>query len=92
MSAEQFDKIIERLDTLSRLLAINVLKEMSQTERISLLVDFGFENKSIANLLGIKENIVRATKSNIAKTAKKPKAEKKTKSKKDEETEKKTKN
>ena len=70
MSTEQLDKLICELQTLTKLLAINVLKEKSQTERVSLLLEFGFENKEIANLLGIKYNIVTATKSNLAKSRK----------------------
>ncbi len=79
MSEEQLEKIIDELEALTKLLAINVLKDKSQTERISLLDEFGFESKVIANLLGTKDNIVRATKSNVAKSAKKRKDDKKTK-------------
>jgi hypothetical protein len=81
MSNEQFDKIIDKLDTLAKILAVNVLKEKNQTERIILLAELGFENKTIANLLGIKENVVRATKSKAAKSAQRPKASRKVKPK-----------
>jgi len=73
MSEQQLDKIISELQTLTKLLAINVLKDKNQTERVSLLDEFGFENKAMANLLGTKDNIVRATKSKIAKSSKKQK-------------------
>jgi len=79
MSEEQLDKIISELETLTKLLAINVLKDKSQTERISLLDEFGFGNKAIANLLGTKDNIVRATKSRVAKSTKKPEHDKEAK-------------
>ena len=77
MSSEQFDKLIFELQTLTKLLAISVLKDKNQTERVSLLADYGFENKEIANLLGISDDNVRAVKSNIAKSLKKVKVDKK---------------
>ena len=92
MSAEQLDKIIEELEALTKLLAVNVLKDKSPTEKIGTLLEFGFETKTIAKLLGTKENIVRATKSNIAKSAKKSKKGKKENPEKEQEAEKKTEN
>jgi predicted metallo-beta-lactamase superfamily hydrolase len=78
MSNEQLDKIIDELNTVAKLIAVNVLKDKSPTEKISTLLDFGFETKTIANLLGTKENIVRAVKSKLAKAEKKTKSKTKT--------------
>jgi predicted metallo-beta-lactamase superfamily hydrolase len=70
MSEEHLDKIIDELNTISKLIAVNVLKDKSLTEKISILLDFGFETNTIANLLGTKENIVRSVKSRVAKAEK----------------------
>jgi len=77
-SEEQLDKIINELNTVAKLIAVNVLKDKSPTEKISTLLDFGFETKTIANLLGTKENIIRAVKSKLAKAEKKTKTKTKT--------------
>jgi predicted metallo-beta-lactamase superfamily hydrolase len=74
MNDKQLDKIINELDSLVKLTAINVLKDKSPTERISTLLEFGFETKTIASLLGTKDNIVRAVKSKLAKGEKKTRA------------------
>jgi len=73
MSNEQLDRIIDELNTIAKLIAVNVLKDKSPTEKISTLLDFGFETKTIASLLGTKENFVRAVKSKLAKAEKKTK-------------------
>jgi hypothetical protein len=92
MSSEQIDKIIDKLNALVKILAVNILKDKNQTESILLLAEFGFDNKTIASLLGTKENIVRATKSNVTKSVKKSKTIKRVELKKDEEPEKNSEN
>ena len=65
MNADQIDRLIAELHTISKLLALNVLAEKSQTDRVSVLMDFGFDNKEIADLLAMKSNVVSAFKSRI---------------------------
>ena len=80
MSEDQISDLIKELHTISKLLAINVLAEKSQTDRVSTLIDFGFESKDIADLLGMKSNVVSAFKSRLeSRKIEKEKEEKPTK-------------
>lgn len=62
MSKEIDDNILDELRLTNRLLARILIKDTStQTERIITLKNSGFKPSDIADLLGIKLNIVTAT-------------------------------
>lgn len=54
------DQILERLDTLARLLALELTEGKTATEGIRLLKLAGFDNKTVAQLLNVKPEAVRA--------------------------------
>ncbi|MGD6810109.1 MAG: hypothetical protein ACQCN3_10475 [Candidatus Bathyarchaeia archaeon] len=52
MEKKQFDQLIEKLDKISKLLALNLVKDYDkQKEKIIALSSFGFGVTEIANLL-----------------------------------------
>lgn len=57
MDQEQFDKLNEKLDLISRLLSLNVVKDVeSLTSRVEILSSCGFQPKEIAVLLNKEPN------------------------------------
>jgi hypothetical protein len=88
MSKEQLDRIVDELNTIAKLIAVSVLKDKGPTEKINALLDFGFETKTIASLLGVKENYVRSEKSKHSKADKKTKTKAKTETSQNENVEK----
>jgi len=52
MSKEQFDQLIDKLDALIKLTAVNAFQGKPIAEVALLLSDFGFQNKDIASILG----------------------------------------
>lgn len=64
------DEIIERLDLILNVLALQVGQGQSITERVRLLKLAGLDNNTIARVLNTAPNVVRALASNL-KTAKK---------------------
>jgi hypothetical protein len=52
MSEEQLSKILNRLDTLIRITAINAFQGKSRPEVVYILSSLGFSNKDIAVILG----------------------------------------
>ena len=67
-SGEPWSEISAKLDTLIRLSALNVVKDMkTQKEQIALLSDAGFQPKEIADILRTTSNTVRVTLTEIRK-------------------------
>jgi predicted transcriptional regulator len=58
MSSSQFDKLMEKLDTLIRLSALSAVQGKSIAESVLALADIGFGNAEIARILGITPNYV----------------------------------
>lgn len=82
MSKEQFEELVNKLDTLIKLTATSVFQGKPMTESIAFLLDLGLKPKEIATVLRTKPNIVRAIKSQLAKKTKnKRKAKSKSKGK-----------
>lgn len=54
MSEEQFEQMMNRLDTLIKITAINAFQGKSITDVVHILSDLGFQNKDIAMILGTK--------------------------------------
>jgi len=52
MSNEQFEKLMDKLDALIKIAAVNVSQGKTIAEVAILLSDFGFQNKEIAAILG----------------------------------------
>lgn len=61
------EKILQRLDQILRVLAIQVGGEESLTERVRLLKLAGLDNQTIADVLNTTADSVRALSSNLAK-------------------------
>lgn len=70
MTNEQFTEILNKLDMLTRLVALNLLEEKKQQEQIILLKRVGLEPKEIAEMLDTTPNTVRVTLSKLRKTKK----------------------
>lgn len=66
-------EIIQRLDTLIKLVATSLLAEKSQREQIELLSKVGLAPKEIAELIGTTPNTVRVALTAIRKAKKKRK-------------------
>lgn len=52
MSKEQFEQIMNRLDTLIKISAINALQGKSRIDVVEILSSLGFSNVDIAMILG----------------------------------------
>jgi DNA-binding CsgD family transcriptional regulator len=61
MDDRQFKEITERLDKLTRIVALSNTKGLTSTERISLLHQAGFAPKEIADMLATTSNVVNVT-------------------------------
>ena len=64
------EKILDKLDTILRVLSLQVASDKSITERANLLKIAGLDNKTIAKVLNTSEGAIRAL---ISKTRKKGK-------------------
>jgi len=66
MDEKQFEEISGKLDLITRLLALNLVKDMkTQNEKILTLSSFGFGPTSIAEMLGTSSNTVNVALSKI---------------------------
>lgn len=71
MDENQFKEIISRLDLITRLLALNIVKDLqSQTDKILTLNSFGLKPKEIADYLGTTTNTVKVRLSEARKLRK----------------------
>jgi hypothetical protein len=52
MNNEQFERIMNRLDTLIKITAINAFQDKSRADVVRILASLGFNNKDIAMILG----------------------------------------
>ena len=68
MNDEQFKELKDKLDVITRLLALNIVKDMKlQKDQILTLSSFAFQPSQIAELLGTTANTVRVTLSTARK-------------------------
>jgi hypothetical protein len=58
MDEKQFDILIERLDTITKLLAANLPQEMTLSEKAMLLHNVGLRSTEIAKILGTSSKYV----------------------------------
>jgi hypothetical protein len=85
MSKEQFEQMMNKLDTLIKITASNVLQGKSLTDSIVVLSNLGIGNTEIAAILGTTTNYVGVIKSK-SKKDKQKKNEKELKEEVDKET------
>lgn len=72
MDEKQFKEIINKMDLIVRLLALNIVKDLPvQKDKIITLSSFGFGPSEIAKLLGTTSNTVSVALSEMKKKAKK---------------------
>ena len=67
MDDKQFNTIVERLDKLIRITALSSLRELTSTDKISVLNQAGFNPKEIAELVGTSTDVVYVRLSQIRK-------------------------
>lgn len=71
MSKEQFEELAQKLETLIRLVAGNLLKDAeSKTEKVGILYELGIATREIASLVGTTEGSVETMKKRVRKKAK----------------------
>jgi DNA-binding CsgD family transcriptional regulator len=64
---KQFKLIVEKLDTLIRIMALSGTKEMTSSEKIALLHKAGISSKDIAEIIGTSQNVVNVRLSQMRK-------------------------
>lgn len=71
MNAEQFEQLAQKLDTIVKLVAGNLLKDAeSKTEKVEILFGLGISTREIARLVGTIEGSVDTMKKRLRKRAK----------------------
>jgi len=71
MSDKQFEQLMNKLDALIKITAVNVSQGKSIAEVALLLSDFGFQNKEIASILGTTPAYINKVKYEAKKELKK---------------------
>lgn len=70
MDERQFKEVINKMDLIVRLLALNIVKDLKvQKDKIMTLSSFGFGPSEIARLLGTTPNTVNVALSEVRKRA-----------------------
>lgn len=67
MDVEQFNQLSNKMDTIIKLLAVNLVEGKPFKDQVSLLSAFGFQPKQIADIVGETPNKVRVTLHRIRK-------------------------
>jgi DNA-directed RNA polymerase specialized sigma24 family protein len=71
INPEQFEQLTQKLDTIIRLVAGNLLKDAeSKTQKVEILYGLGISTKEIAELVGTTEGSVLTMKKRLRKRAK----------------------
>jgi hypothetical protein len=70
MSKEQFERLMDKLDALIKMTAVNVSQGKTIAEVALLLSDFGFQNKEIATILGTTPHYIGTVKYEAGKEKK----------------------
>jgi hypothetical protein len=70
MSKEQFERLMDKLDALIKITAVNVSQGKTIAEVAILLSDFGFQNKDIATILGTTPHYIGTVKYEAGKEKK----------------------
>lgn len=70
MTNDQYEAISQKIDMLVRLLALSIVADKKQNEKIMMLSDAGFQPKDIADICGTTANTVRVALSTMRKKTK----------------------
>lgn len=68
VTEQQFEQIMNRLDTLIKITAINAFQGKSVVDVVKILSDLGFQNKDIAMILGTKATYVANIRYSVRKS------------------------
>lgn len=71
MDEKQFDALMRRMDSLTKLLAFNIIKDKSVNEQVDALTKAGLKASDIAELLGKEPNQIYVTQTLLRKAKKK---------------------
>ena len=71
MDEKQFEAMMKKMDSLTKLLAFNIIKDKSVNEQVDVLTKAGLKASDIAELLGKTENQVYVTQTQLRKAKKK---------------------
>lgn len=78
MDEKQFDVLMKRMDSLTKLLAFNIIKDKSVNDQVDALTKAGLKVSDIADLLGKTENQIYVTQTLLRKAKKKESAKEST--------------
>ena len=78
MSEKQFEALIQKLNALIKLTALNVLKNKPKKEQIKILADVGFDRQEIASIVKTTPLTVSVTLSQMKKKKAKKRKPKRT--------------
>jgi len=68
MSKEQFEELAQKLDTIIKLIAGNLLKDAkNKTQKVEILYNLGISTKEIAQLVDISDASVETLKTRLRK-------------------------
>jgi len=70
MDEKQFETLMKKMDSLTKLLAFNIIKDKSVNEQVDALTKAGLKASDIAELLGKTENQVYVTQTTLRKKKK----------------------
>ena len=70
MSDKQLETVSKKLDTITKLLAFNLIKDKSVNDQIDILSKAGIKVGDIAQIVGRSENQVYVTQTNLRKKKK----------------------
>ncbi len=71
MDEKQFDAMMKKMDSVTKLLAFNIIKDKPVNEQVDALTKAGFKASEIAELLNKTENQVYVTQTMLRKSKKK---------------------
>lgn len=71
MDEKQFDALMRRMDSLTKLLAFNIIKDKPVNEQVDALTKAGLKASDIAELLGKEPNQIYVTQTLLRKAKKK---------------------
>ncbi len=71
IDSSQLKELTSRMDAIIKMLALTLPEKLTQSDKIELLSNAGFQPKDIANMLGTTANTVSVTLSKMKREAKK---------------------
>ena len=74
MDNKQFEMLMKRMDSLEKLLAVNIIKDKTVNEQVDILTKAGLKAKDIAEILNKTENQIYVTQNALRKKKKESQA------------------